>query len=189
MLSGAEKPTRGRNSVLRISGFQMKTAIISAPCRTATLSPDATGFLYPGNCVCRRGDAPEPAAIMGPKGRSLHSESVGNTLSTNKADPWRKGRLLHIQTFSLYAANASSTVFCSTGFVKAETIGTITIEKIISSAPALIGEARLSGSEAAHLPSSWKLYLNSVNTHICVSVKTTPQVKLVQTAARVVFFL
>ena len=70
-----------------------------------------------------------------------------------------------------------------------EMTGTRMIERIISRAPALIGDARLSGRLAAALMKPPKLSLKNVKMHICATVEMTPSAKLTQTAAFVVFLL
>lgn len=71
--------------------------------------------------------------------------------------------------------------------MKRLTNGTRIRDRIIKIAPALIGEARFSGSDAADAESDGNQ--PKPNRTICTSVNLTPEIRLVQTAAFMIFLL
>ena len=81
-------------------------------------------------------------------------------------------------------------LLCSFGIIylgKCADERTIISPTIIAIAPALIGDARLSGREAAAFVASGKK--PRLNMHICTTVMPIPVTKLVHTAAFVTFAL
>ena len=67
------------------------------------------------------------------------------------------------------------------------TMGTSTMDRTIRIAPALMGDARLNGQDAAALTRPGKDFEKKENTHIWNTVPPMPTTKLVQAAALVTF--